>query len=243
MLRTNSTAHGTTICADAFSQECDEYIAANFPRFRLTICDPPYGGIVDDEDWSDVDKYRDWMELCHRHSNEDGATIAMWGGTGKPGNRPFIEFAFKVEGWFPEWTILNWITWGKKRAYVVQDNYLYTREECLILTRGSPTFHIPLLDTKRGYAGYNEDYPAKSEYLRRTNVWTDINELFRDKIHQCQKPDKLYEVLINAHSDQGNTIFDPCAGSCTTARAAVNTLRKYVVIEQNLSAIQKAGLL
>jgi DNA modification methylase len=242
------------VCGNAFTKETQECVDVQYgtydngkgfiiPQFKLTICDPPYGGIVDDELWDDKDDYWHWFDHCALISAQD-STICMWGGTGKKGNRPFIKFAADFEERYGEsWEIKNWITWGKRRAYGVQDNYLYTREECLIITRGNPTFNIPLLKEKRGYAGYNEEYPAKSEYLRRTNVWTDINELFRNKIHKCQKPDELYEVLVLTHSDPGDVVYDPCAGSATTARAATHTGRRFCIVEQHEEYLRKAELL
>jgi DNA modification methylase len=231
---------GIIIHGDSFKLNLTPFIDNTFgddTRFPLIICDPPYGDIVD-EDW-DVDDYHKWMKTCALYASID-ATICIWGGVGKPGNRPFIDFASTVEAKNPDWIIKNWVTWKKKRAYGVKDNYLFTREECLILTKGKPIFNIPLLDEKRGYAGYNAKYPAKSEYLRRTNVWTDITELFRNKIHPCQKPDKLYEVLINTHSNPDDLILDLCAGSCVTMRAAINTKRRYCVVEKEIEYINAA---
>lgn len=206
-------------------------------RFQLIICDPPYGGIVKSKDWDDVAAYAAWYKHCQAVA-ADNATIVMWGGVGKPGHRPFLEWAAKAEGagWAGEF-----ITWAKKRAYGVRDKYLFTREEAFILRRGKPVFNIPLLEVKRGYAGYNKDYPAKSEYLRRTNVWTDINELFKGKIHPCQKPDRLYEVLVATHSNPGDWVYDPCAGSCVTARACRNLGRNFYLVEKNLAYIHAAG--
>jgi DNA modification methylase len=197
-------------------------------RFPLILCDAPYGRILR-RSW-DVAQYGRWMTLCSSLAQE-AATICMWGGIGKHGHRPFLHFAATVEADFPEWTIANWITWRKKRAYGVQRNYLFTREECLILTRGTPTFNIPYLAQERGYDGYNKDYPAKSKFLRRTNVWTDITEILRGKTHSAQKPDALYCVLIETHSKPGDCVFDPCAGSGTTARAAQACGRGSYLIE------------
>jgi DNA modification methylase len=167
----------------------------------------------------------------------------MWGGLGTHANRPFLKFESTVEERYPAWTILNGITWAKKRAYGVQNNYLYTREELCILTRGRPTFNIPLLPTLRGYPGYNKNYPAKSPYLRRTNVWTDIPEMFRGKIHPTQKPDDLYRVLVETHSNPGDWVLDPCAGSGTTARVCEKLGRNYVIIEREREYLVAAGLL
>ena len=55
---------------------------------------------------------------------------------------------------------------------------------------------------KRGYAGCNEKYPAKSEFLRRTNVWDDVTEILRGKVHVNQKPERLMEVPIESTRSQ-----------------------------------------
>jgi len=61
-------------------------------------------------------------------------------------------------------------------------------------------------------------------------------------IHQTQKPIPLFKYLIETSSKPGATILDPCAGSCTTAIAAMITGRKYICMENNLKAF-KAGKL
>jgi len=222
------------VCADAFEHEISH-------RFPLVICDPPYGKIVK-EKW-DVANYTGWFNLCASICTLD-ATVCMWGGIGKPQARPFLTFLATVEHDSPGWTLKNLITWRKKRAYGVKDNYLFTREECAILTRGKPTFNVPYLDEVRGYAGYNKKYPAKSALKRRNNVWMDVDlddfqdpvlditELFRGKIHPTQKPRRLYEILIETHSNEGDDVADLCAGSCVTARAAEKLGRGYYCVER-----------
>jgi len=95
------------------------------------------------------------------------------------------------------------------------------------------TFHIPLLDEKRGYAGFNAAYPAKSEYLRRTNVWTDVTELFKGKIHPAEKPSRLAEIMIKTSSNPGDTVVDFFAGSGSTGVAAMKLGRKALLIEKS----------
>ena len=237
---------GLVIVGDAFSNSVGSAIRARFDRFPLIICDPPYGKIVKSKNWDDIAEYNRWFAHCVEHA-ADFATIVMWGGAGKPGHRPFLEWVATVETAYPEWEGML-CTWAKKRAYGVPDDYLYCREEVFILYRGprgktgKPAFNIPLLEKLRGYAGYNEKYPAKSEFLRRTNVWTDITEIFKGKIHEAQKPDPLYKVLVETHSNKGDMVYDPCAGSGTTARACIATGRKFVIVEQSRGYLEKAGL-
>ena len=240
------------IHGDAFAsgvrQLIDKLVAhGEYARFKLIICDPPYGNINKNKEWDDVAEYNRWFAHCVDRAQKY-ATICMWGGVGKPGNRPFLEWCSRVEKDFTEWEG-SMITWGKRRGYGLSDDYLFTREECFILYRGprgktgNPVFNIPLLSTLRGYDGYSEKYPAKSKYLRRTNVWSDIGELLRGKIHPTQKPDKLYEILVSTHSNEGDIVYDPCAGSGTTARACKTLNRTYCIVEKHRPYLEEAKLM
>lgn len=62
-------------------------------------------------------------------------------------------------------------------------------------------------------------------------VWKQTS--VRGKIHPTQKPVSLFERLILASSNEGDTILDCFAGSGTTAIASENTNRKWICIEQN----------
>jgi DNA modification methylase len=209
-------------------------------RFPLAICDPPYGKIAKSE-WEEklpqtllVEKMLGWLTELDEFI-EPGGAVYWWGGIGKPGYRPFFEFASQLEQ-STRFQISNYITWGKKRGYGVQTNYLFTREECLYLVKGDykkpHKFAVPYLETKRGYAGYNKKYPAKSEYLRRTNVWTDITEILRGKVHEAQKPEALAKVMIEVHTKAGEWVLDPFAGSGSTALACLELGRRFAVVER-----------
>jgi site-specific DNA-methyltransferase (adenine-specific) len=158
----------------------------------------------------------------------------MWGGIGKYKNRIFFEFLSRVEK-ETNLVLRNVITWSKKRAYGKSNDYLFTREELAWLVNGEKPiiFNIPLLEDKRGYAGYNKKYPAKSEYKRRTNIWTDVTEIFRGKTHPTEKPSKLSEILIETHSNKNDYIMDIFAGSGSAAITAKKTGRKYIMIEKS----------
>lgn len=212
-------------------------------KLNLVMTDPPYGNIVDD-DWDQVGKddirFCDWMlnwtNICSSYLDE-GEAMYVWGGIGLPNFRPFYRYLVEVENQ-TGLKLANHITWKKKRAYGVQHNYIFTREELAYLLKGSDIkkpkkFNIPLLATKRGYAGYNAKYPAKSEFYRRTSVWDDVTEIFQGKIHTAQKPTQLYEIPILVHTDEKDIVFDPFAGSGTCALAAYANRRRFVVMERD----------
>lgn len=56
----------------------------------------------------------------------------------------------------------------------------------------------------------------------------------KGKLHPTQKPTELLEYLINTYSNEGETVLDNCAGSFSTAIAAINTNRCFIGIEKDL---------
>lgn len=229
------------------SPEVNEIIGKYAP-YNLILTDPPYGRIVNqvwdkaNDDVSFAKWMLDWTQVLTEFSLPGGA-LYVWGGIGRPNFRPFYRYLVGMEE-ETNWRLANHITWSKKRAYGVQHNYIFTREECAYFVLGDikkpRIFNLPLLETKRGYAGYNKKYPAKSEFYRRTNVWTDITEILKGKIHECQKPEKLFEIPIETHTRPGDYILDPFAGSGTLAIAARKLGRKFVMIEKYESEFNKA---
>ena len=166
----------------------------------------------------------------------EGGALYVWGGIGQPGFRPFYKFMLECEK-STAWNLSNHITWKKKRAYGVKHNYLFTREELAYFVNGDIKqpfiFNIPLLEEKRGYAGYNAKYPAKSEYYRRTNVWTDITEIMRGKLVETQKQERVIEIPIEVHTGKStHYVLDVYAGSGTTAIADLNKNRKFICVEK-----------
>lgn len=239
---------GFVICTDSTSGDVQAFVSAELGAAQLIVADPPYGNIVD-EDWDKTDKddadFSSWMIEWTRSWTSrcliQGGAFYVWGGTGRPGFRPFLRYLSEVEQ-LKTFELANLITWKKRRAYGVQHNYLYTREELAYFVKGSAkkpsVFNVPLLDEKRGYAGFKAKYPAKSEFYRRSNVWTDINELFRDKVHPTEKPQRLYEVIIEASSNPGDLVVDPFAGSGVCAKACRKLGRRFVVVEQDQKHFQ-----
>jgi len=100
-------------------------------------------------------------------------------------------------------------------------------------------FNIPLLEKVRGYEGYNKKYPAKSEFLRRTNVWSDITEIFKGKTHPAEKAARVCEIPIEVSSNKDEWVLDLFGGSGSAAVAARKLGRKFVIIEKDKGSYHK----
>lgn len=80
-------------------------------------------------------------------------------------------------------------------------------------------------------------YPALSEFKRVGNVWTDIDpviddcpELMRPE-RSCQKPQRLMDRLVAAHSNEGDLVVDPFSGWGSTGVSAVALGRRFIGCE------------
>jgi DNA modification methylase len=240
-VRIERFADGLAVCGDSTLQETFDVVHAETGDVPLVICDPPYGRVLP-EVWdrtklTDVE-FCGWMLGWTRlwaHALLPGASMYVWGGVGVVGFRPFFRYLVGAET-KGQFELADLITWKKRRGYGKQNGYLFCREECAWFVKGDAKhpscFNVPLLDEKRGYAGYNAKYPALSEYLRRSNVWVEP-ELLRGKVHPAQKAQRVCEIPIEVHTQPGYLVIDPFAGSGTTAFAARKLGRRFVVIEKD----------
>lgn len=216
----------------------------------LICIDPPYYGIVKDtwdNQWADQEVFESWLRAhigLAAHKLKPNGSLLMFGGIGKHGSHPFYRVCERIESA----NILqyrNTITWKKRRAYGKSHDYLFCREEIAWFSRSAErtdvTFNVPLLDVKRGYAGFNADYPAKSEYKRVSNVWDDIHELMRPR-RNCEKPVPLMSRLIATHSNVGDLVVDFFAGTGTTGVAALHLGRRFLGCEAEEVAAREADM-
>ena len=50
--------------------------------------------------------------------------------------------------------------------------------------------------------------------------------------HPTQKPVELFRWILSKYSEEGQTVLDPFAGACTTARACKDLKRNFICIEK-----------
>lgn len=144
--------------------------------------------------------------------------------------------------------VQNRITWQREKGRGAKKNWKNGMEDIWYATVGANyTFNLEDVKVrKKVNAPYREDGNPKdwqeSEQgnFRDTcpsNFWDDISipywSMPENTAHPTQKPEKLIAKLILASSNEGDVVFDPFAGSGTTAVTAKKLERNYVVIERN----------
>ncbi len=56
--------------------------------------------------------------------------------------------------------------------------------------------------------------------------------------YPTQKPVKVLERIVRVHSDPGDLVVDPFAGSGTTGEAAARLGRRYLLVDENPEAVR-----
>lgn len=109
------------------------------------------------------------------------------------------------------------------------------------LCRWDKTNPVPV-NSKRNYLSNGSEYfitftkgvkpTFNSEYDRGIYSYPICSGKERTK-HTTQKPLALISELVKKHSNAGDTVFDPFAGSGTTAVACMNLGRNFYMIEKD----------
>lgn len=83
------------------------------------------------------------------------------------------------------------------------------------------------------YGEMKNDYTYESteRYPRSIQVFSTDTQ--NSSLHPTQKPVALCEYMIKTYTNPGETVLDSCAGSMTTAIAAIDTGRKVICIEND----------
>ena len=215
----------------------------------LFLFDPPYFDIVGqkwDKQWKSVDDYVAWFadiaaaaSMCLKPTG----SFVFFGGLGAEEFRPFWRVCEMLDV-VSFLHYRNIITWKKRRAYGKSHDYLFCREEIAWYSRSAVrtevTFNIPYTNVKRGYAGFNKKYPAKSDFKRVSNVWDDIPELMRPE-RETQKPVELMERLVLTHSNPDDLVVDLFAGTGTTGVAALKHGLRFMGCDTDTRVIARAN--
>lgn len=196
----------------------------------LFVVDPPYFRIVPDSwdhQWETSEAYAEWLvELCAlaRKKVKPAGSLVLFQAIGKHRQHPIFQVIAGVER---HWHFRNWITWKKSRAFGRHQNYLYCRDEILWFSSSERddqvTFHTPFLDQRL-------KRPGKTEFKKVSNVWTDIEQVYRPE-RTSRRPMPLLARIIKSHSNPGDLVVDFFTGYGTTGIVAHHLGRRFLGCE------------
>ncbi|RHZ36690.1 DNA-methyltransferase [endosymbiont GvMRE of Glomus versiforme] len=87
-----------------------------------------------------------------------------------------------------------------------------------------------------------QKYPLNSRLFKDKsfgNVWTENSLSTNQRNHPHQKPKELIKALIEATTEQGDLIIDPCAGSFVVLEACQETNRKFIGCDLTYSEMEE----
>jgi len=205
------------------------------------ITDPPYG--ITSNQWDNVPDLTSWWNEAWRVCT---GPIVM------TASQPFTsEVVMSQRDAFKH----EWI-WQKNRgsnfANTVREP-MKEHESVLVFARSKWTYN-PIRQSRNGSgaerAKYDVTWDSKSENYREFER-REANVITEDRVpssiqrfntetglHPTQKPQKLFEYLIQTYTNEGDVVCDPFGGSGTTAAAAKNTGRRYVSIEAKADYVE-----
>lgn len=82
-------------------------------------------------------------------------------------------------------------------------------------------------------------YDSTERYPK--SVWKFATDKQKTSLNATQKPVLLIEELIKTYTNEGDVVLDSTAGSCTTAIAAINTNRNWIMIEKDIVEFEKGN--
>lgn len=206
----------------------------------MVLCDLPYG--TTQNKWDAVIPFEPLWREYWRIVKRNGAVVL----TAQP---PFDKVlgASQIDCLKYEWIWEKGKATGhlnaKKQPMKAHENVLvFYREQCVYnpqKTEGvpyKPNGGKSKNDNYGSFEAVREGSVDGSRYPRSVLQFAGVH----DPIHPTQKPVLLFEYLIKTYTRPGETVLDNCAGSGTTAIAAMNTGRGFICIEKDADYFQRA---
>ena len=159
-----------------------------------------------------IDKLKEFIQLFYKKLRKGGTCIIFFDIWKLETLKKLMETAKTPKNGFKQ---IRFIEWLKTNPIPLNQsvNYLSNCRE------------VALLGVKGGKPTFNSKYD--------TGLYQYPIQNTKGKRHPTQKNLKLFEELIQKHSNEGDIVVDPFLGSGTTALACKNTNRKFSGCEIN----------
>lgn len=223
-------------------------------KATLFVHDPPYNFLVGEKKESAllgtrplrafVDWMREWVARSIEQSAQNASFYFWLGADQNNGFAPLPDAACMLRE-FSALSSRSFITMRNQRGYGTQRNWMSVRQELLYYTKGTPFFRPQYTDIPKSVKGYYKDVKGtrvetiargKADTIRAGNVWIDIQQVFyrlEENVPGCyaQKPLKAIERIMNASSEEGDTVCDFFLHSGTTLIAGERLRRRVIACD------------
>lgn len=225
----------TFICGDAV----EELKKLPAQSVSLIATDPPYNLNKDygtSRDHWDFDGYldftRQWLTEAKRVLRDDGSIYVFMG-------MRYISYVYAIMEQELGMTFNSWVTWFYTQGSGKTKGFSPRHDDILLFTK-SPKEFVFHLDAVR----VPQKYYRSVNNMRGANpgnVWefSHMHYCNRNrKRHPTQKPEGLFERMVLASSNEGDTVLDPFVGSGTLLRVCQQTGRRGIGIDINPEYIE-----
>ncbi|MCW5961345.1 MAG: hypothetical protein KIS76_14365 [Pyrinomonadaceae bacterium] len=230
-----------TICGDLFQ------VLEKLPErsFDLIFADPPYNLTkefgVESFRQTSLEDYEKWLDSWLskiRKSLKETASVYICGDWRSASAIQRVGMRY--------FTLRSRITWEREKGRGARKNWKNAAEDIWFFTVSDEyVFNLEDVKTKRKVIApytengepkdWQENTDGKFRMTHPSNVWTDITVPFwsmpENTDHPTQKPEKLLAKIILASTNEKDLIFDPFAGSGTTAVVARKLGRRFTAVE------------
>ncbi|MGN0471012.1 MAG: DNA-methyltransferase [Acutalibacteraceae bacterium] len=223
------------ICGDAIEQ------LKKIPdrNIQLIVTDPPYNlnkNYGNNQDKLEFEEYlnfsRKWLSEAKRVLTDDGTIYVFMG-------MRYISYIYNILEQELGMAFNSWITWFYTQGIGKTKGFSPRHEDILMFTKDPKNFVFNLDDIRvpqKFYRSINNMRGANPG-----NVWefSHIHYCNKNrKKHPTQKPEGLFERMILASSNPGDTVLDPFVGSGTALRVCQHTGRNGIGIDINPEYIE-----
>ena len=254
-----------------FNEDCFErFKKLEDNSIDAAVTDPPYGiafsGKTSNTNWdnlSDEDYYKllcTFFSECQRVLKTGGTLWMCFG-------RTKIQTVFqalndfdkdkRVENDRLQVNLENWLTYARQKGRSSSKKFKSQAEEIFHITKGEKWTWNPIEYLREVVAPYTDEKGKPRGWFLDQNTgmrmrWTGLgnvlafsapsfNSLFEKQIHSTQKPFLLFTELIMLSTKQGETVFDPFAGSGVSGIAADCCGRNWIGCELDKEMFAKAN--
>lgn len=223
------------VCKDAL----EELTKLPDKSIRLIVTDPPYNLNKDygnNRDKLEFEEYLDfsrkWLTQAKRVLTDDGTIYIFMG-------MRYISYVYSILEQELGMTFNSWITWFYTQGIGKTKGFSPRHDDILMFTKHPKKFVFHLDDIRvpqKFYRSVNNMRGANPG-----NVW-EVSHMHycnkNRKKHPTQKPEALFERMILASSDPGDTVLDPFVGSGTALRVCQQTNRNGIGFDINPEYIE-----